>query len=165
MLPAYVYAYKIDMNRFLFLIAFLLTSNICWCQNAYPYQDIKLEKPADYKGTEPLALSAASFLLGTPFDEVNADRAAALQFLVKWMTGTKEYNFYMQGKVAELGSDQNLLSLYIAAMAKYSLENKASAVNALTVEQHASKLVLAYCDDAKNNFKLKKKSRKILETN
>jgi hypothetical protein len=71
----------------------------------------------------------------------------------------------MQGKVAELGIDQNLLSLFIAAMVKYSLENKAEAVNALTVESNASKLVIAYCDNPKNNFKLRKKSRKILETN
>jgi len=153
------------MNRLLFLLVFALISHISWSQNNYPYKDIKLEKPADYKGTEPLALSAATFLLATPFDEVDADRIAALQFLVKWLTGNKDHNFYMQGKVTDLGSDQNLLSLYIAAMAKYSLENKAEAVNALTVELNASKLVLAYCDDPKNNFKLKKRSRKILETN
>ncbi|MEO6540237.1 MAG: hypothetical protein ABIN74_04560, partial [Ferruginibacter sp.] len=75
------------------------------------------------------------------------------------------HNFYMQGKVTELAGDQNLLSLYIAAMVKYSLENKAQAVNALTVELQASKLVLAYCEDTKNKFKLRKKGKKILETN
>ncbi|MEO6252224.1 MAG: hypothetical protein ABIO79_02930 [Ferruginibacter sp.] len=153
------------MNRFLLLIALVLLTHISWCQNNYPYQDIKLEKPADYKATEPVALSAATFLLITPFNEVDASRAAALQFLVKWMSGSKDQNFFMQGKVTELAGDPNLLSLYIAAMAKYSLENKAEAVHVLTVELNASRLLLAYCDDPKNNFKLKKRSRKILETN
>jgi hypothetical protein len=153
------------MNKFLLLFVLVMISNISWCQNHYPYQDIKLEKPADYKGTEPLALSAATFLLGTPFNETDAERIAALQFIVKWMTGTKDHNFYMQGKVAGISSDNNLLSLFIAAMVKYSLENKAEAINAMTVELNASRLVLAYCDDPKNNFKLKKKLRKILETN
>ena len=153
------------MNKFLLFFVLVMTSNISWCQNHYPYQDIKLEKAADYKGTEPLALSAATFLLTTPFDEIDADRVAALQFIVKWMTGTKDHNFYMQGKVAELGADNNLLSLFIAAMVKYSLENKAEPLNALAIELNACKLVLAYCDNPKNNFKLKKKLRKILESN
>ncbi|MEO7306893.1 MAG: hypothetical protein ABIR78_07155 [Ferruginibacter sp.] len=153
------------MNRFLFLIVLVLISHTSWCQDHYPYQDIKLEKPTDFKGTEPLALSAATFLLSTPFDEQNAGRIAALQFLAKWMAGTKDYNFYMQGKVAEINGVPNLLSQYIAAMAKYSLENKTEAANALTVELNASKLLLAYCNDPRNKFKLKKKWRKLLETN
>ncbi|HEX2682340.1 MAG TPA: hypothetical protein VHL77_00310, partial [Ferruginibacter sp.] len=111
------------------------------------------------------ALSAAGFLLSSKFDEIDPDRSAALQFIVKWMTGTKDHNFYMQGKVAELNSDQNLLSLFVAAMVKYSLENKASTITPLTVEMNASRMVLAYCDDPQHNFKLRKRSRKILETN
>lgn len=148
-----------------FLIVFTLISNISFSQVYYPYQDIKLQKPSDYKETEPLALSAASFLLSTPFVEVDANRSGALQFLSNWMMGTKDYNFYMQGKVAEINSDGNLLSLFLAAMVKYSLENKADAGIPMKVELNATKIVLAYCDDAKNNFKLKKKYRKLLENN
>ena len=138
------------------LFSFLL---ICFChvsnaQMVYPYQDIKLEKPSDYKETEAMALSAAKFLLGTPFVEV---------FLNKWMSGTKDYQFYLQGFVQDLSVDLNLLSLYIPAMIKYTLENKAEAVNPIKVEQYTSQIVLAYCNDPKNNFKLKKKLRKLLE--
>lgn len=136
-----------------------------YCQVVYPYQDIKLEKPGDYVATEPMALSAANFLLTTPFIEVDANRAGALIFLSNWIAGTKNYHFYMNGIVAEISNDKNLLSLYIAAMAKYNLENKNSLPAPLQVELGASKIVLAYCDDPKNNFKLKKKYRKILEKN
>ncbi|MEP7238636.1 MAG: hypothetical protein ABI685_12245 [Ferruginibacter sp.] len=153
------------MRRLLFsflLVCFYCVSN---AQMIYPYQDIKLQKPSDYKETEPLALSAATFLLSTPFVEVDANRAGALTFLSNWMMGTKDYNFYMQGKVSEINTDGNLLSLFLAAMVKYSLENKADAGIPLKVESNAAKLVLAYCDDPKNNFKLKKKYRKLFENN
>ncbi|MBK7557750.1 MAG: hypothetical protein IPI54_05390 [Chitinophagaceae bacterium] len=69
----------------------------------------------------------------------------------------------MQGVVLDISNDRNLLSLFVAAMTKYSLENKAEAVNPMRIEHQACKLVLAYCDDPKNNFKLKKKYRKFLE--
>ena len=151
------------MTRFLLIILLTFTGSLSWCQAVYPYQDIKLEKPSDYKETESMALSAATFILTTPFVEADAGRAGALRFLSKWLTGTKDHSFYMQGKVADISMEPNLLSLYVAAMAKYTLENKTEAVNPMNVELNASKLVLAYCDDPKNNFKLKKKFRKILE--
>jgi len=112
-----------------------------------------------------MALSAAKFVLTTAFAETDANRFGALQFLSNWMTGNKEHTFYTKGKVTDIGSDKNLLGLYMAAMVRYTLENKTEAVNPMNVELHASRLVLAYCDDPKNNFKLKKKYRKLLETN
>lgn len=152
------------MNKLLLLLLLNSTSLTSFCQVAYPYQDIKLEKQSDYTETEPLALSAATFLLTTPFAEVDTDRANALRFLSKWMTGTKDYSFYLQGVAENIRDDVNVLSLFIAAMVKYSLEHK-EVTSSLTVEQNACKLVLAYCDNAANNFKLKKKIRKRLENN
>jgi len=152
------------MRKVLFCICFFLTSFVAVAQT-YPYRDIKLEKPADYKATEKMALSAATFLLSTPFVEVDSDRGGALKFLNDWMTGTKDYQFYFKGKASGIADDLSLFSLYLAAMAKYTLENKAEAANPLNVDIQAAKMVLAYCDDPKNNFKLKKKYRKILENN
>jgi hypothetical protein len=150
------------MSKILFL--FFLTA-ICNSTGAqiFPYQDIKLENPADYRATEKMALSAANFLLTTPFAEVDEGRGGALVFLNRWMTGTKDHQFYLQGYILDISVDKNLLSLYIAAMVKYTLENKTEAVNPIKTEQHASAIVLAYCNDLKNNFRLKKKLRKLLE--
>lgn len=149
-----------------FLFAFLTcTCTASLCQTVYPYQDIKLEKPTDYSETEPLALSAATFLLTTPFAEPDANRKNALTFLSNWVIGAKNYQFYMRGIVTDIQDDKNLLSLFIAAMVKYTLENKKEAVNPMTVERNAARLVLAYCDNPKHNFKLKKKYRKLLENN
>ena len=152
------------MRKGLFFLFFLGVSCLASAQT-YPYRDIKLEKPADYKATEKIALSAANFLLTTSFTEANADRAGALKFLNDWMTGTKDYQFYFKGRAADITEDLSLFSLYLAAMAKFTLENKTEAANPLVVDANASKIVLAYCDDPKNNFKLKKKFRKVLEHN
>ncbi len=151
------------MSKFLFFLFLICNSNISIGQTAYPYQDIKLEKPSDYKETESLALSAASFLLSTPFKENDVNRNRALNFLSTWVTGVKDFEFNMKGKIQEISSDRDILTLYIAAMVKYSLENKSLAVNPKNVEVNTCKMVLAYCDDPKNNFRLKKKYRKVLE--
>ena len=153
------------MRKFLFLLLLICLCHTSMAQMVYPYRDIKLEKPSDYKETEKLALSAATFLITTPFAEKDANRDAAFKFLNDWMIGTKEYQFYLQGKASEIMEDRDLAWLYVAAMAKYTFENKAAAANPITVEQNVSKTVLAYCDNPKNNFKLKKKYRKILEKN
>ena len=133
-------------------------------QFVYPYQDIKLEKPADYKATEPLALSAASFLLNTPFKADDLNRNRAMNFLTTWVTGAKDYQFYLRGKIENIADDRDVLGLFIAAMVKFSLENKDLSANPIKVETNACKLVLAYCDNPVNNFKLKKKHRKVLES-
>lgn len=153
------------MTKFLFFFFFIGIANTSLCQSGYPYQDIKLEKPSDYKGTEPLALNAATFLISTPFSEKDISRAQAIKFLTTWVMGAKEYQFYLKGKVEEILEERNLLGLYIAAMVKFSLENKTISTNPMIVEINASKLVITYCDEPKNNFKLKKKYRKVLEKN
>lgn len=153
------------MQKYFLFFIILFLSTASFGQSGYPYQDIKLEKPSDYNATEPLALSAATFLLTTPFIEVDVNRANAFLFLTTWMEGAKNYNFYTQGVVQQINTDKNLLSLYIAAMAKYSLEHKTELPDALTVEKNACKLLLAYCDDPANKFKLKKKLRTKLENN
>jgi hypothetical protein len=153
------------MRKLSFLLIFLCISTFAGAQFVYPYGDIKLQKPGDYVATEPMALSAASSIITTPFAEADEKRKSAMKFLVDWMTGTKAYSFYTQGMAQDLRDDLNLLELFIAAMVKYSIENKVAAANPLAVDKNAAKMVIAYCDDPKNNFKLKKKFRKILERN
>ncbi len=153
------------MLRLLITVIFFCFGTVACGQFIYPYQDIKLEKPSDYPETEPLALSAATFLLTTPFAADDANRKNALAFLTNWMSGTKDYSFYKEGVAQQIYDDEILLSLFLAAMVKYSLENKAAKPTALVVEKNACKMVLAYCDNAANNYKLKKKLRKKLEDN
>ncbi|MBS1752891.1 MAG: hypothetical protein KF741_11120 [Ferruginibacter sp.] len=153
------------MNRLLLFFLLLCTGIVSNGQAIYPYQDIKLEKPSDYIETEPFALSAANYVLTTTFDAESISRQNAVKFLADWVSGAKKYNFYMQNVAEYIRSDIDLLSLFIAAMAKYNLEHKQNPADALTVEKNACRMVLDYCNKPANKFNLKKKFRKKLEEN
>jgi len=151
------------MKKYFFSILLLFTTTFSFCQINFPYEEVKLNKPSDYKQAEPLVLSAASALLSTPFKEKDADRSRAQEFLKKWIAGTKDYTFQLSGIGQNIADDLDLLNLFVAAMVKFCLENKTLSANQKLVEMSACKLVLDYCDNPANNFKLKKKQRKKLE--
>lgn len=151
------------MYKPLLFLSFIFFSNMAISQTLYPYQDIKLEKPSDYKAMEPLALTVARSLLSTPFVADNRNRLQSVEFLSNWASGTTTCQFFMKGVIEEISTESDLLSLYLAAMVKFTLENRVEAVNPLVVEKNACRLVLAYCDNPANNFKLKKRFRKALE--
>lgn len=153
------------MQRIYLVLLCFICGFQAFSQSAYPYQDIKLEKPADYVATEPMAVSAANFLLATPFSETDAQRSNAVLFLSNWMTGTKAYHFYINGIATEVSEDRGLLSLFMAALAKFTFENKSAQLAPLQIEAGAAKLVLAYTNEPKNNFKIKKKYRKYFDKN
>lgn len=144
-------------------ILLCICSLVSSAQLVYPYEDIKLEKPSDYAETEPMALSAAKYLLNSPFAESDKSRSGALKFLSEWMVGNKDFSFHKKGLIEDITYDKNVLSIYLAAVARYSLENKKEAQNPITVEKNAAAITLAYCDNPVNNFKLRKKFRKLLE--
>ena len=151
------------MNKLFLFIALLFAGSVCVGQLPYPYEDIKLEKQSDYTETEPLALSAANYLLTSVFADADKSRAGALKFIFDWMTGNKDYSFYKEGLIQDIAADKNTLAIYVAAVTKFTLENKTAAQNPMVVEKNASKITLTYCDNPVNNFKLRKKTRKLLE--
>ena len=152
------------LKSFIFSLL-LLTANAGFGQTIYPFQDIKLEKTEDYKDAEPFALMAAKYIIQTPFKKDDANRKHAIQFLTNWISGTKEYIFRISGMAKDLRDDADLFALFIAAMAKFSIENKSASANGRLVDIASSKMVLEYCDNPLNNFSLKKKMRKKLEFN
>lgn len=151
------------VKKIILFTSILFSSSKSFCQIDYPYQDIKLEKPSDYVETEPMALSAANFLLNTPFENDDFKRTNAIKFLTNWIQGAKGYNFYTQGVAEQLKTDLNLLMLFIAAMVKYNLEHKGKEVNSLVMEKEICIWLLNYTDNPANHFTIKKKLRKILE--
>jgi hypothetical protein len=153
------------MTRLILLLLLVCTASVSFGQVIYAYQDIKLEKPTDYKETEPLVLNAANYLLTTAFLQADENRVNALKFLSAWLAGTKDHSFHMQGIVQDINNNADLLSLYFAAMVKYRLENTDETISPLMIEYNACKLLLTYSDNPANNFKTNKKIRKLLEKN
>ncbi len=151
--------------RYILSISFLLFFLVSNAQSNYPYQEISLEKAADFKTAEPFASLAANYLLTTPFKEKDAERENAFTFLIKWTAGNREYDFSLQGIIREMMEDRNLMQLFIPSMVKFCLENKPLGMNSRLIETSAVKTVLDYCNNPTNNFPLRKKTRKRLESN
>jgi hypothetical protein len=124
---------------------------------------IKLEKAPDYKAAEPFVLQTANYLLSTPFKKDNTDRLNSLRFISKWMYGTTDYSFVFTDVAAKIGKDNNdILALYMAALAKYTLENKAASKDSKVAKLNALILLLNYCENKDNNIRMSKTIKKII---
>ena len=125
---------------------------------------IKLEKASDYKIAEPFVLQTATYLLSTPYKKDNKDRTSSLQFIGKWMYGTTDYSFVFNDVGERIGKDNNeLIGLYMTAMVKYTLENKAAAKDPKQVKLNALILLLNYCENKENNMRMSKQLKKLSE--
>jgi hypothetical protein len=151
------------MKKFIVSVVLLFCAHSSFSQFAYPYGEIKLEKPADYKDAEPIAMNAATFLLTTAYKKDDDDRNKAFLFLVNWTKGNMDYHFELHGVILELKDNREIMSLFIPAMVKFCLENKTLSSNVSLIEASAVKAVLDYCNDPSKNFVLTKKLRKKLE--
>lgn len=146
------------------IILFAFWSSYLNAQTLLSVDHIKLEKAPDYKAAEPFVLQTATYLLSSPFLKDNTDRMNSLRFIGKWMHGTPDYSFAFSDIATKIGKDNNdMLGLYMAAMTKYTLENKASSKDAKVVKLNALILLLNYCENKSNNIRMTKQLKKLSE--
>ena len=147
------------------LVVFITICGLCAKAQTVPNFDlIKLEKATDYKIAEPFVLQTATYLLSTPYIKASKDRNNSLQFISKWMYGTTDYAFVFNDVVDKIGKDNNeLLGMYMAAMAKYALQNKAVAKDQKQLKINAMILLLNYCENKDNNMRMSKQLKKMAE--
>lgn len=148
----------------LLLIFFVVLANRSWGQTIPDFDHIKLEKATDYKAADPFALQTSNYLLSTPVKKDDKNRQKSVQFIVKWMSGTPDYSFNLNDAIDRIGkSNTDLLGIYLAAMTKYSLENKTAAKDPAQVKLNAVTALLDYCENKNNNLKLTKQLKKLAE--
>ena len=147
------------------IIIILITfCNSSFAQTVLDYDMIKLEKPADCKAADPIVKQAANYLLSTAFDKNNNNRTKSLSFIIKWLNITPDFFFPLDNVASKIMKDDNdLMGIYIAAMAKYCLENKEAARDKKLVKLNAVAYVLDYCGNEKNNLKMTKPLKKLAE--
>ena len=147
------------------IVLILIVCNIHSGAQSLPRFDlIKLEKPADYKAADPFILQTANYLLSVPYMKDNKDRVSALQFMNKWMNGTNDYSFAFGEPERKLFSDNNeLFGVYMAALAKYTLENKAAAKDSKVAKTNALSTMLDYCSVKSNNVRSSKQLKKLMQ--
>jgi len=150
-----------------FLI-FLLTLSFSYSysQALPPLKDIPLNVKADYQPADSIVLLASTYILSNPFDENDARRLECLQFILRWMTGTPDFNFTFDKVATKISKgNDNLMGLYIACMSKFSLENRALSKDAKAVELNSLKMLLEYCQNPNNNIQMTKQLKKLAEAN
>jgi len=152
-------------NLLIFTLCFVLTVNFGLSQVLPKYDEIKLETKDDFNEiANNSALQASNYLLSTPMDSKSIDRLRSLQFIIKWMTGSPDYSFTLDEQATKFAKgNDDLLGLYMAAMTKYVLENKAESKNQNTIKLNAVRIIIKYAKDINNKVKINKELKKVIE--
>lgn len=144
------------------VLFFIVCSTYAGAQSLPSFDLIKLEKPADYKAADPFVLQTANYLLSVPYLKESKDRLSALQFMSKWMNGTNDYSFAFGETERKMFSYNNeLFGIYMASLAKYTLENKVAAKESKVAKLNALTMMLNYCEQKENNIKYSKQLKKL----
>jgi len=153
------------MKRLIFGLLFGLASNFSFAQTLPDLDAIKLDKKEDFNSeADDAALQAANFLLSTPVEKSNINRLKSIQYIIKWMSGTPNYSFTLDDQATKFAKkNDDLLGLYMAAMVKYVLENKADAKDQNKIKFNTVKLIIAYATDEKNKVKINSELKRAIE--
>jgi len=153
------------MRKFIFGLFIVMLVASSHAQNVTNFENIKLETREDYNpAANAAALQASNFLLLTPLDANNVDRLKALQYIIRWMTGTPDYSFELDAQATKFAKkNDDLLGLYMAAMTKFVLENKADSKDQDKIKLNAVRLIIEYAREPKNKVKPNKELKKAME--
>ncbi len=144
----------------------LLLALFCYSSFAQSpdYESIKLGNKEECTAAEPSAIQACTYIFSTPFEKNDLARLNALAFIIKWMSATPDFSFTIdETAIKSMKGNDDLVGLYLAAMTKYSLENREAAKDKNKVKLNAVTLVLNYCEDEKNKMKMPKALKKLSE--
>lgn len=146
-----------------FLILFVFASISSFSQT--DYSKVVMEKDADYKPAEKYALEASNFVLSSPLNANEKERAAATAFLLKWMEGTPDYTYAIESPIISKLESENkgLNGVYLASLSKASLEGKVEEPVAAMVS--GIKAVLAYAEKPANKVTPTESLTKLGELN
>lgn len=153
------------MKRLIFIIIFGLFISSSFAQTLPDFDAIKLDKREDFNAAaDNAALQASNFLLSTALEKNNLDRLKSLEYVIKWMSGTPDYSFTLDEQATKFAKkNDDLLGLYMAAMAKYVLENKEDSKDQNKIKLNAVKLIIEYAKNEKNKVKLNSELKKAIE--
>jgi len=114
------------MKRVL-LVCFLVLTQMAlsFSQELPNLKHVKLNKKAHFKDLDPLVLKVTDYLFATPVNDKNNSRREAGQFLIRWMNATPFDTFVLAEKETDFfNTDTELMLMYMAALTKFTLENK-----------------------------------------
>src|SRR5215203_2237161 len=103
---------KIFLKVFLAII-FTGYCNYQYAQSLPNIDLVPLDHANDYKKAEPFVLQAVTYILSIPYKKDNAEVNKSLQFISKWMRGTPDFSFIIDGTASKITKSNNeLLVVY-----------------------------------------------------
>jgi len=146
-----------------------LTTFIFFATMAQDYsglESIALDDKEDCTKNEKLVLECSDYILNSPADVIMNDlnHLNAMQFIMRWMEGTPDYMFTLDEKIVKATkSETALLSVYMAAMCKFELENKAKSEDEDEVKYNSFLIFINYCEDPAMNVKQNKAIKELIK--
>ncbi|RYE53186.1 MAG: hypothetical protein EOP48_14940 [Sphingobacteriales bacterium] len=153
------------MKRTILALLFATLCHVTIGQTLPDFDNISLEKKEDFNATtNNAALQSATYLFSTPMEKDNIGRLKALRYIIRWMSGTPEYNFTLDEQATRFAKkNDDLIGLYMAAMTKYVLENQSDSKDQNKIKLNAVKYIISYAGDSANKVKITSELRKAME--
>lgn len=154
------------MKKSLLAICFIFCLHALYAQSLPDFKLIKLETKEDYnESANTAALIAADFLLNTAVNKKDINRLLCTQYIIRWMTGTPDYNFELGGKLTKMAkNNDDVFIIAMAGMTKYALENKqVNGKDSKTLMLNGMKHFAEYAANEKSGLKLNGEIKKMLE--
>jgi len=136
-----------------------------YAQNNIDYSEVKLETDEDFRAAEPIVLNAANYVLSNPSNTEDNRRIHAVQLIMSWMEGNPDYMFNLHHSIDKFNAnaDISVKIVYIAAFAKYYLENKENAIDTKLMKLNPWKITIQYAENPDNKVVKTKKLKKLIE--
>lgn len=142
----------------------LCGSNVSFSQNPEEWQSITFDTPEAYKANEDKILECANFVLTGPAEPTDPARKSAMNALSRWMSGTPNYKFVIDESIGKLmEKNEAVLSVYMAAMTKYTLENKERKIDPSELKLNAFEELLSYSENSANKVPMTKELKRAMD--
>ncbi|MCF1421518.1 hypothetical protein [Mangrovimonas futianensis] len=152
------------MKKSILITLFILAVSYSNAQNFVELANYEFKTPESYQTEKSKVLMCANYLFDNPANKSELNRLSAIQYIMKWMTGTPDYSFEIGEKSMDLTKgNSDLLGLYMAAMSKVVLENEGTILSNDEIYKQSEALLVTYCANSENHMKPSKKIRKILK--
>jgi hypothetical protein len=152
------------MKKIILIALLTLTYTMSFGQNFSELAKTEFKSKESYKPAESQVLTCANYLFSSPANQAELNRLNAIQYIIKWMSGTPDYTFDLGEKAMNLtGENSDLLGLYMAAMSKVVLENSTQKLNSDEIYNQSEKIMVQYCAVADNKVKPSKKIKQLIK--
>lgn len=146
------------------IIVLLLFPYVVPAQNPDEWQALEFGSEEDYRTHEGKILECANFVLGMPAVAGNPARKNAMSAISKWMSGTPDFSFTIDESIGQLMQKNDaVLSIYMASMTKFVLENRNQADDEKQVKLKSFETLLNYCENQNHKVPMTKELKKAID--